>query len=76
MNDSYKRTLLTSEGLMMLIKMKKKGEKLPEFWKEDVARYVTNKQKIMEKWMEEYNDACEEYNNALRMEKKLHGFKD
>lgn len=66
--------IITSEGLNKLIEMKKKGEKLPETWKIDVANYIRMKEKIMNKWMEDYFRTTEDYNSAVKKEKILHGF--
>ena len=66
--------IITIEGLNILLEKEKKGEPLPEGWELDVAKYISMKEKAMNKWMEEYFDACDDYNSAVEKEKVLHGF--
>ena len=66
--------LITAEGMKILIEKKKKGEKLPEGWEIDVAKYVSMKEKAMNSWMKYYFDSCDAYDSAVKKEKELHGF--
>jgi len=66
--------IITSEGVDALLEMKKNNKPLPKGWKSDVAAYVRMKENTMNKWMEEYFDACDEYKEAVNKEKLLYGF--
>ena len=46
--------VITFEGVRELWEKKRKGEELPENWKELLLKYITHKEKILKKWKKKF----------------------
>jgi len=63
-----KRNLLTIEGIRELLRKKKRGEPLPETWKEDVKKYIEIKEKAVNSFNRSFDKIqLQEAKNILRI---------
>jgi len=53
-------TILTMKGIDELVKKKKKGEPLPDGWRTDLVKTISMKERLILKWLDEYQEAIDQ----------------